>query len=660
MRIYMNFAIKLKWLFILILFFLIDPSVAQINQIDSLKSILSTLKEDTNKVNTLNELSFNVFSNAPEEAIEYGKAALNLAQELEYPKGVAFALKHIGLGYYMQGNYIEVLNYWERSLHSFELLGDMQGYANILNNLGAVYYNQGDDAKAIEYYLQSLETAEKIDDNLRILTALQNIGAVYLNKDETAIKALPYFRQALPLSRALKDQEAIGIISVNLGEAFFIAGEYDSALFYFEKSLALDNKAYYIPFALNNLGKVYSQKGDYTSSVKLQQEAIEIAKEQDQTLELSQAYIGLAETYMAQGRNNKAVETFNNALFEAQKRGYKNEIKDVYEGLATSYAKLSDYQNAFKYQELYSSMKDTLYSIETDDKIKGLQFSYEIEKKQDEIDLLAKTAEIEQLNTKRQKAISTGIGIVGLLILIMALGIFHRYKFINRTNKIIEAEKDRSENLLLNILPHETAEELKQHGEAKARRYDMVSILFTDFKGFTAISATLSPEELVKEIHHCYKAFDEIVTRHGIEKIKTIGDAYMAAGGLPVPNETHPMDVIKAAIEIRDFMANLRSERDKNNQPFFDIRIGIHSGPVVAGIVGTKKFAYDIWGNTVNIASRMESNSEPGKINISETTYQLVKDQFVCTPRGKINVKGGGDKSMYFVEEEVNQMAEMG
>ncbi|MEO8149969.1 MAG: adenylate/guanylate cyclase domain-containing protein [Bacteroidia bacterium] len=208
----------------------------------------------------------------------------------------------------------------------------------------------------------------------------------------------------------------------------------------------------------------------------------------------------------------------------------------------------------------------------------------------------------------------------------------------------------RSEILLLNILPAETAQELKATGAAEAKSFDEVTVMFTDFKGFTTMSEKLSPQELVNEINYCYSAFDNIITKYGIEKIKTIGDSYMCAGGLPVANKTNAEDTIKAAIEIRDFMEHEKQKRQAEAKPFFEIRIGCNTGHVVAGIVGLKKFAYDIWGDTVNIASRMESSGKPGKVNISCSTYQLVKDKFKCEHRGKIEAKNKGMIDMYFVE----------
>jgi histidine kinase len=208
-------------------------------------------------------------------------------------------------------------------------------------------------------------------------------------------------------------------------------------------------------------------------------------------------------------------------------------------------------------------------------------------------------------------------------------------------------EKKKSDALLYNILPIETAEELKQNGVVVSKYFERVTILFTDFKGFTAISEKLSPEELVREIDSCFRAFDLIMEKYNIEKIKTIGDSYMAAGGLPVPNSTHPDDVVKAAIEIRDYM---RERNARKGASAFEVRIGINTGSVVAGIVGTKKFQYDIWGDAVNTASRMESSGEPGKVNISQNTYELVKDKFNCEHRGEIEAKGKGKVKMYFVE----------
>lgn len=215
----------------------------------------------------------------------------------------------------------------------------------------------------------------------------------------------------------------------------------------------------------------------------------------------------------------------------------------------------------------------------------------------------------------------------------------------------IEKEKKISNDLLLNILPTEVAEELKIKGTADAKQFDEVTILFTDFKDFTKISEKMTATELVEEIDICFKEFDKIIGAYGIEKIKTIGDSYMCAGGLPVANNTHALDVVSASLEIQKFIQKRVEERRLENKETFQIRIGIHTGPVVAGIVGLKKFAYDIWGDAVNTASRIESAGEVGKVNISETTYLLVKDKFKCIHRGKIQARGKGEIDMYFVEE---------
>jgi class 3 adenylate cyclase len=216
----------------------------------------------------------------------------------------------------------------------------------------------------------------------------------------------------------------------------------------------------------------------------------------------------------------------------------------------------------------------------------------------------------------------------------------------------LQAEKDRSENLLLNILPEEIAQELKEKGKADARDFEMASILFTDFKDFTEQSVKLSASDLVSEINNCFEAFDGIMEKYGIEKIKTIGDAYMAAGGLPVPTDESVKNTVLAALEMQAYISNRKAENDAQNKPAFEMRVGIHTGPVVAGIVGVKKFQYDIWGDTVNTASRMESAGEVGKVNLSQATYDLLKDEpdFAFESRGKIEAKGKGEVEMYFVE----------
>ena len=214
----------------------------------------------------------------------------------------------------------------------------------------------------------------------------------------------------------------------------------------------------------------------------------------------------------------------------------------------------------------------------------------------------------------------------------------------------VERQKEKSDELLLNILPSEVAEELKEKGYTTAKSFDEVTVLFSDIKGFTNVAETMTAQQLVKEIDTYFSAFDNIMLKYGLEKIKTIGDAYIAAGGLPEKNSATAQNVIEAAIAMQQEVENLKQERVTSNKPYFELRIGIHTGLVVAGVVGIKKFQYDIWGDTVNLAARMEQSGVPGKINISQQTYELVKEQFNCVHRGKIEAKNKGEMDMYFVE----------
>lgn len=216
---------------------------------------------------------------------------------------------------------------------------------------------------------------------------------------------------------------------------------------------------------------------------------------------------------------------------------------------------------------------------------------------------------------------------------------------IQKQQKLLKEEKEKSDELLLNILPDEVADELKAKGKADVRSYAHASVLFADVKGFTQASQVLSPEEVVQKLEIYFTRFDEISLQHDIEKIKTIGDAYMCAGGIPVENESNPIDLTLTALQMQNFM-NEQKDKDATT---WQLRVGINTGPLIAGVIGKTKFAYDIWGDTVNTASRMESSGVVGKVNISINTYQYVKDYFECEYRGQVDAKGKGKVDMYFV-----------
>jgi class 3 adenylate cyclase len=318
---------------------------------------------------------------------------------------------------------------------------------------------------------------------------------------------------------------------------------------------------------------------------------------------------------------------------------------------------MGDFATAYEWRVKYDEFK----YARMNDKI-GLSFArkealFADEKKQRKIEeqrreLRVRDAELASART-RQFALLGGAAALFLLVALL----FNRNRIRARANRelaaknaAIQQERERADGLLKNILPEKTAEELKLHNAVQPVRYESVTVMFTDFKNFTQIAEGVSPEELITVLDECFRLFDAIVKKYGLEKIKTIGDAYMCAGGLPVPNDSHPVDTVSAAIEMQRDLLLLMSQKAAQGQPVFEMRIGIHTGPVVAGVVGSHKFAYDIWGDTVNTAARLEQSGEAGKINISETTYQRVKDVFDCTFRGNLTAKNKGEIAMYFVE----------
>jgi class 3 adenylate cyclase/tetratricopeptide (TPR) repeat protein len=417
--------------------------------------------------------------------------------------------------------------------------------------------------------------------------------------------------------------------------------QYDSAIYYFSKAQKMaieNNEEVWEGILSGNVADIYASQNRYDEAIPLLIKNIEISKKYHQYGDLAQALAALAEIYLKNNNLPKAIENQKLAFDYYCLKKHKD--FHIRARLFPKFAKVLAANNQINQSYLF--LDSAITAIDSAQKetnlmmIAGVQEKIELEKQQAE--LYQKESEIA--NQKKFRNF-----LIALVVITLAFSIV----VFKQRNKISKEQK-RSDNLLLNILPVEIAEELKTKGASETRLMENVTVLFTDFKGFADISAKLSPKELVNDLHECFTSFDNIMHKHGLEKIKTIGDAYMAAGGLPTPNNTHPIDVVSAALEIKKFIDDTKQKKIKANQPFFEIRIGVHTGPVVAGIVGVKKFTYDIWGDTVNTASRMESSGEVGKVNISQTTYELVKHKFSCVYRGKIQAKGKGEIDMYFVE----------
>lgn len=298
-------------------------------------------------------------------------------------------------------------------------------------------------------------------------------------------------------------------------------------------------------------------------------------------------------------------------------------------------------------------MKDSLIGSDITSKLKDLGFNYQLGEVKAQVELLKVDQQLKEEQIQRAKLVRNAI-LVGLGLVLTLIGILYRdYRNKIKTNRLLDQRKAEIESLLLNILPYEVAAELQSEGHSSPRYYESVSVMFTDFVSFSKIAESMTPQQIVEELNEFFTEMDEIIDKYNIEKIKTIGDSYMCAGGIPTANTSHPVDTVRAGLDIVNYLKQKNQAREDMGMAKWEIRIGINTGSLVAGVVGKKKYAYDIWGNTVNIASRMESNGEPGMLNISADTYELIKDRFECKHRGKIYAKNVGEIDMYFVIREL-------
>ena len=482
--------------------------------------------------------------------------------------------------------------------------------------------------------------------------------------------AFGYGRQAITLAARLNLKEERGTALSNLGFLYFEARQFDDLIPHLEQTIAwrktnLPGLPLELARDYRMIGNAYEAKQQHDKAYRQYEQAVVFAKKSNNAEETAFSLNRMGEVQIKLNNFQQALTHFNEAQPFARESGNQSLRRTVEKNIGTSVVLLQNYLEKQKVQmeveevqQQVQSVRDSLNLQQDSNKILISITNFLImERAKDSAELRAKTLESQNKDaviatqtakTQTLYLATAGGGIFAVLIIVFFI---NRSRLRKKAKEAVEREKLKSENLLFNILPTDIAKELIQHEVVQPREYEHTSILFTDFKGFTTIASQLSPEQLISELNYVFQAFDQIVEHHGLEKIKTIGDAYMAVAGVPLPHPDHALAAVAAALEMQAFMHRWKVEKEMKQEQPWELRVGINSGKVVAGVIGTKKFAYDVWGDAVNIASRMESAGEAWEVNISEDTYQLIRGRASCTARGSLPVKNRGAIAMYFVKQ---------
>jgi len=644
-------------------------------------------------------LQYNSKLDIEKNSIEYLKnidTILFISEKLYYKKGIAYAQFNLAYYYYLNNKYDEALiffrksysyfkeknnlpyiisllnyisyiyfevNYIDSALSCYNQLeqiykqkNDLNSLAQVLINMGNAYSRKSMFSKSLESYYKSLEYSELIKDSFKISNNYINIGLINRVIGNTNY-ALDFMKKGLNIALLSKNKAELPLIYFNLAKVYSDLNYFDSAIVNFNIAYKYAEKNQNLNLMASNLGEIanlYHQKMDFSKAYELYLKSLELYDSLNNQLNKAFILVYLAQINLTYYNNlDSTLKQLNYASIIAEEYDDKNLKNLLYKAYYDYYKKVNDYKNALIYLEKLKQIKDEIYPNQLLTETGKFISKYEMENRIKE--------NIRRSQEEKRISFIIGLTTTVVTILIIIFGII-TYK-----------QKKKTDNLLLNILPYEIANKLKENKTIIADYFKNVCVIFIDIVNFTKICNPnelnegkrnyQSPSEIVKLLNDIFTIFDNLAEKYSLEKIKTIGDCYMAASGIPSENENYALNIANFAIEaikLNNFEYKFKNSDEKI---IIQFRCGIHIGPVVAGVIGKKKFVYDLWGDTVNIAERLESSSLPNKIQISEELKNVLEQykdtNFAYFERGYVEMKGIGKIKTWFLENKKNIGEEM-
>ncbi len=596
------------------------------------------------------ELKLN--QNPKEVIVLAGKAKL-LADQHKDKKNSALATILLGVANFKIDNYERARILLPEALKLSEACDDSSTLAYAYYWNANIEVNKGEYSKALEHYEIAKTIATEIKDSKNLARCLDGLGGIYemLNQND---KAMTYYKESLKTASEANFKEWIPTILSSLGNLALKNGKTEQAIAKFKESASkseeagnLNNKAN----CLQQLASIYYDKNDTKLAMEYVQGAMMLFQQTGALVSYSRSRLQLSLILMSNREYDKAISLAKLSWDFGKEKKDIGLQKDACEVLYFGYYNKGDKSNALNYHIQFYDLSQKNQVEELAKKLTQMELKDKFENEQ-KINQALREKERAEMNAQigQQKFVKKASFIVlGLFAIIAGLSVF---AFVQKRNdtRLIASEKQKSDDLLLHILPKEVMMELKESAKSENRQYDLATVLFADLKVISGMTEGMNSQKLLEEIDFNFKKFDEIIARYGIEKIMTIGDAYLCVSSLPNADKENAVNVVNAAFEMQQFIAQTSQLQRQQGLPYFEIKIGINSGPLIAGIVGLRKVDHDIWGDTVNIAAHMEQHGEVKKINISGGTFELVKDTFFCQPRATDETQSKGYMPMYFVE----------